>query len=301
MSTNVKSLRIEYGYTPNVLLLGNGINRAYDFASWDELIKSIQTKELSKEEENALETMPYPLRPIILTDDHVDEKLKNISCDLSELRAGKEEESVLRSLASLPFDAILTTNYTYELEKAIHSEFKCVSKKKCKNRHVTCDKQGKNATRQLHTYFEGSNENQTIWHIHGEANRPDTMVLGHYFYGKLLSLMQSYVALFQKRYKGNVVREQGMNCYSWIDLFMLGNVYVVGQGLDMSELDLWWLINCKRRHFPETSITLYKTNIPESQRMLCEAYNIRMIRGELKDKDYKSYYNKTIEDIRNLL
>ena len=56
-------LKISTETPPNVLLLGNGINRAYDFASWDELINSIKTKDLTEAEMGALKKVPYPLQP----------------------------------------------------------------------------------------------------------------------------------------------------------------------------------------------------------------------------------------------
>ena len=42
-------LHIPYDSIPKVLMLGNGINRAYNFASWDDLIQSIRTHELSED------------------------------------------------------------------------------------------------------------------------------------------------------------------------------------------------------------------------------------------------------------
>ena len=47
-------LEIGYQDVPKVLLLGNGINRAYGFSSWEELIKSVQTKELTKVEQDSI-------------------------------------------------------------------------------------------------------------------------------------------------------------------------------------------------------------------------------------------------------
>ena len=33
----------------------------------------------------------------------------------------------------------------------------------------------------------------------------------------------------------------------WLDSFVLGNVNILGLGMDFSELDLWWLLNRKKR------------------------------------------------------
>ena len=34
---------------------------------------------------------------------------------------------------------------------------------------------------------------------------------------------------------------------SWIDSFILGDIYVLGFGFGLSEFDLWWLLNRKKR------------------------------------------------------
>ena len=144
---------IEYDKVPKVLLLGNGINRAYDFPSWEKLIEWIRTKELSAEEKQSLKTVPYPLQPVILTGDHLGEQMKKASDPLSRNRASEEEEELLQEYANLPVDAILTSNYTYELEKAIEPVFQCSAGRKCRWRHLAYDKDGKFCREQLHTYF----------------------------------------------------------------------------------------------------------------------------------------------------
>lgn len=85
---------------------------------------------------------------------------------------------------------------------------------------------------------------------------------------------------------------------SWIDYFMLSNVYIVGFGLDLSELDLWGLINCKKRHFPETKIVLYKPDITLEQRLIAESYNIEIKSDGLVNENYKDYYQKVYEELK---
>ena len=84
-------LHIPYDSIPKVLMLGNGINRAYNFASWDDLIQSIRTHELSEDETACIKNIPYPMQPVILTDDHLGTRMRDISGALSSLRAPTEE------------------------------------------------------------------------------------------------------------------------------------------------------------------------------------------------------------------
>ena len=294
MSKNI--LQIRCGETPDILLLGNGINRAYGFASWDDLIQSIQTKELSKEEAASLKDVPYPLQPVILTGDHLDEQMKSISHQLSELKAPEAENTVLRDFASIDFDAILTTNYTYELEKALDSSFHCVPGRQCKLRRTAYTGEGKYNTEQLHTYFRVANA-PSIWHVHGEAARYGTVILGHYYYGKLLAKMQKYVSYLIAKHRASISRGQDMEAQSWIDWFMLGNIHIVGLGMSLSEMDLWWLINCKKRNFPDTTVTLYKSDIRTEERLLAEAYGV-IIKDDGYAGSYRAYYRDVCERLK---
>ncbi len=288
---------LEYNKIPTVLLLGNGINRAYDFSSWEELIKSIGTKELSKEEKQSLKTVPYPLQPVILTDDHLGEQMKMVSGPLAGIRAPEEEEELLQKYANLPVDAVLTSNYTYELEKAIEPIFQCSVGRKCRWRHLACDKDGKFCREQLHTYFLPEEGGPSIWHIHGEAARPNTMILGYYYYGKLLSKLQQNISQLIKRYKASQVRKFNLEIHSWLDYFMLGDVYIVGCGMALSELDLWWLVNCKKRNFPDWKTILFKPDIRMEERLLAEAYDVEVIQNEV-GASYREYYRQTVGNLK---
>ena len=102
----------------NVLLLGNGIDCAYDShaVSWMALLKKMTTvKNLPKHE-----ALPFPLEVVLRTDDHVDEALAKYS---RELYGSVEDErlrcvlaKVLKKVLKMGFDEILTTNYDYALE-----------------------------------------------------------------------------------------------------------------------------------------------------------------------------------------
>ena len=290
-------MRIKYGEIPNVLMLGNGLNRAYNFASWDDIIESMQTKVLTYEENKRIKKVPYPLQPVILTEDHVDVQLNQIAYDLTELSAPAEEETLIRRFIELPVDSIITTNYTYEIEKAGYPNFKCSVGHACKFRRVAYDSGDQETTRLLNTYFCRPTDNKSVWHLHGEAALPDTMILGHYYYGKLLAMMQNYVGPMISRYNKAMAKKQDFICRSWLDFFMAGNVYIVGQGMDLSEMDLWWLVNCKKKYFENTSVTLYKPDIKTEEKLLAEAYGVKIVQEKVYDKNYKPYYEKIYIDL----
>lgn len=292
-------LKIAYNEIPKVLILGNGINRSYDFASWDSLIEAISTKESGEIDREILEKVPYPMQPVILTEDHVGTQMKGISNRLSLLRAPSEEETMLNSFASLPIDSILTTNYTYELEKALDNQFVCMPSRKCKARKVAYTKNGDYSTKHLHTCFV-LEDYPPIWHIHGEAARHETMILGHYYYGKLLAKMQQYIPSLIARCKTAKSRQLDISIYSWLDYFMLGDIYIVGLGMALSELDLWWLINCKKRNFPDRKVVLYKPDIYPEEKLMAEAYGV-VVETDGHNGDYKAYYKWVCEELSKKL
>lgn len=287
--------RIEYGSTPKVLVLGNGINRAYGFTSWEELIESVRTKNLTGPERASVKHVPYPLQPVILTGNHCGEQLKKISGPLSERRADEEEERQLRQFASLPVNAILTANYTYELEKALDPKFRCLPGRRCKARRLVYDSGSTYANEQLHTFF-AVGDYPTIWHIHGEAAKFKSMIFAHYYYGKLLAKMQQYMASLLARCNTRYARQNGIEVRSWLDYFMLGEVHIAALGMSLSELDLWWLVNCKKRHFPEKKITLYKFDIKPEEKLLADAYGMEVEDGGFRG-NFKGYYDWLYEEI----
>lgn len=283
---------------PTVLLVGNGINRAYGVSSWDDLISKIKTREVSEDEATCIEKMPYPLRPIVLTEDNVCNKMKDIAEDLCSFQPADEEVTMLHEVINLQPEAILTTNYTYEIEKTMCSEFKCKVGRPSKFRKKVQVKAGKSEIKHLHTYFSASEDGPSIWHIHGDAAIIDTMVLGHYQYGKLLSKMQQYVPKLLARYKSAISKGHAFKYSSWMDYFLLGNVYIIGLGMDLSEMDLWWLVNCKKRNFSCGKTVLFKHDIKTEERLLAETYGVEVVTEGFKDKEYKNYYKWIINEIK---
>jgi hypothetical protein len=88
------------------------------------------------------------------------------------------------------------------------------------------------------------------------------MILGHYYYGKLLrrcvaridgtkEITEDKKPAYhgkEKEFTRNIKAKRSQKIGSWIDAFVLGDVYILGFGLDFSEADLWWLIEYKRNH-----------------------------------------------------
>lgn len=298
---------IPYGTIPNILLLGNGINKAFGKSSWDDLINEMATEMFTDEEKKRIETMPYPLRPVIVTNDQVDRQLDKISSKMAVTDLEPQQAELIRELVSLNFDGILTTNYTYEIETAIDENFYCKPKSACKNRKYMAEVTSSDKQFGLQRCMKLSDAEgeRYIWHIHGEAALPKTMILGHYYYGKLLSKIQQYIKDFKKRYEGCNRHEKDFQPQSWIDYFLIGNVYIVGFGLDLAEMDLWWLLNCKKRNCQNQSkVFFFEPNMEDegkyTKKMLAKAYGVEIITKNVQS-DYQKYYHDTVEEVKNQL
>ena len=240
---------------PKVLLIGNGILQAFGGESWNDFLKSIRKRD-DLPEPNKI-NCPEPLKAILLTDDRVDRAMRD-KCK-SILNGKSIEKSLAQALAeilSLGFDHILTTNYTYELEQAaIYPE--ALTEYKLKKMATSTTGRVENKYL-IHTYnkvtFNGTPNK--IWHIHGEARKPDSTILGHYYYGNSLFKI--------KEAAGDVLRLDNLSnedSQSWVEAFLFGDIYCLGFGFGLAEFDLWWLINRKAREKKNTGkLYFYEPN-----------------------------------------
>ena len=95
---------------------------------------------------------------------------------------------------------------------------------------------------------------------------------------------------------------------SWIDYFILGDLYILGFGFDFAEFDLWWLVNRKLRekadcgeiyfYEPETKDNYYKLLAMSDMGIHIESLDTKIGEDE-KDKNskYDAFYNEAIADI----
>ena len=285
---------------PQVLLIGNGINRAFGGTDWSSLIKSLHTN--LKISFQRIKDLPFPLQIILATGDHVDKTLSERKDAFLGVNEMKTLEAPLQKLLGAGFDHILTTNYSYELERAAGI---------CKQRDGSdCKKYQKHTgevprvePRYLLRSFCSvpyNGINNKVWHIHGEARKPGSIVIGHYYYGNLLG---KYQELLKGRGNKQADRQKTGEpplINSWLDAFIMGDVYVVGFGYDYSEMDLWWLLNRKKNEKADHGIVRYYAPAVDPVKMsLLEAYGAQVndLGFHVEPEDYKEFYNAAIAEI----
>ena len=284
-------------YIPEVLLTGNGLHRAFEDANWDKLLRDLSGNRFSDDEWKILNELPYPQMAIVATGNHVNTGMKEASRLYIESDVLPGEDRLIKKAVGTGFEVILTTNYSYEIERALCPDFRITIGNASKYRKKTCKDKPKAETTALYHYLLIPHDDieTAIWHIHGEAAIPDSMIIGHYYYGRLLSRIQSYTAETIRRYK--IAERNGDLFYprSWVDYILVGNVYIVGQGMDLSEMDLWWLMDCKKLYGKGTT-TLYKPEMKQEQVMLAEACGVKAETCE-RPLSFAEYY----EDIFKLI
>lgn len=287
---------------PQVLLLGNGINRAFDSDSWDDLLNSIDRR--GDRYDIGDYRCPETLKAILVTEDNVDKALQAQKERLGNLGTEKPEEQMrlLRRLLDAGFDEILTTNYSYELETAALGHDR-VNERSLRRMQAHTDEVSRCETSlMLHTYnrVEFGKSERRIWHVHGEARKPDSMLLGAYYYGNLLGKM---IEFDKKR-----MYTQHSSIRSWTDAFILGDVYILGFGMGFAESDMWWLLNRKKREGTNVGKTFFyelkpKADINRAKTDLLELMNVEVIYKSVSGSgnDWKSVYEWAVGDIEKRL
>ena len=293
---------MKYGI-PKILLLGNGINRAFNSDSWDDLLNTIDRR--AERYDIGDYRCPETLKAVLVTEDNVDRALSEQKERLGNLGTEKPEKQMrlLRRLLNAGFDEILTTNYSYELETAALGHGR-VNERALKRMQGHTDEVGRCETSlMLHTYnaFEFGGRGHRVWHVHGEARKPDSMILGAYYYGGLLGKM---IDLNKKR--GNVYSQPKPQIRSWTDAFILGDVYILGFGMGFAESDMWWLLNRKKRGGNNVGKTYFYELKPEkdinrAKMDLLSLMNVEIIYKSVRGNDWQSVYEWAVGDIEERL
>lgn len=309
---------------PKVLLIGNGLARSSKNPDWRETILRIASDsersydELEKKIDRVKDA-PYSVKSTVMldvADSDRQDKYESYFTNESLYHYDKSYEKIKR-LLEIGFDAVLTTNYTYEIEDTIKSNYhRLKNNAKLKYSKCTFSKHETkiDKTRLLRTY--NSIDGNDIWHIHGEIRRKSSLVLTHDEYSRLIGDMMNYNKHRGKEY---IDYSESLKFKSWIDYFLLGDVYTIGFGFDFSEYDLWWLLNRRQREkaikgkmyvFNPKNSAPEKDNasVREALKMLgCHVETLDISISDDKDDmktindEYEYFYDRAIEKIDELV
>ena len=243
---------------PRILLLGNGLNLAYNEGSlsWKGFIRNVSQPDVPD-----TVTLPLSLEVVLRTKNRVKPTMKAHSRALYGEVNSDEYRAMMRELLNLGFDEILTTNYSYEIETVALGVREISDYRLKKIARSTTGRADRKFL--LHSYNEVVTDGvkNHIWHIHGEARKYESMVIDHYQYGALLNRFVNFCRWRDKEKASKV--KTGPARESWLDVFMKADVYVLGQGFDFAEMDLWWLVNRKGMESRSGKVIFYE---PKSDR-----------------------------------
>lgn len=282
-----------------ILLVGNGINRLFmndsDYFDVETLLKA-NRKNYKKCNKND-EYLRFPMKISANYNGNEDDAsavVKGFLVDKMDI--SKEKKKFISELLNLQVGTILTTNYSFEFEKIIIPN---ISVGKIKNRYGY-GKEGslREKEKELGIYqFIKLDENKNLWHIHGIATRKKSIVLGQYNYAFLLSEVIRYTSGLLSRWNS----KNSFYYHSWIDYFVTSDVHILGFAFDLAEIDLWWLLAFKKRHFPFRKVYFYSKSgdLNNGVRTMLCTYDVNLV--EIATKNFEEFYKIASEKIKENL
>lgn len=291
---------------PPALFLGNGVNLlTRSAATWKSVLEDLA------EFAGRPEIMDYAeYKPFTLIYEEVIASLPSAKSDTLEVRVKKR---VAKKIGTIPrndyhgrFEAlgcrhILTTNYDYNLgDGASPANLRPESRYSVFRRDL----------------LDGC----SFWRIHGEIDRPNTIMLGHEQYAGALEKIRGYVTnrsegssnVSSPFSAGNDHFDDGEDPYSWVDVFLRDDVHILGFSLDYTEIELWWLLSYKARlkRKRKTSVgnTYYYLFTPD-RRALATKAKLSLLRSlsvepyvrEVKKNEYRPHYEWALKLLGGLM
>ena len=207
---------------PKVLFLGNGL--FYHECSWDQFIDKCKRSDLPDSLWNDLKaSIPYSIRANIACDFDDKARREKYIAQLQSLQNNtqiyQKQNFLLKTLLEMPFDAILTTNYTYQIENCLDRSFVETSNFQKNSKYACSTQKDMDVKFLLHTFNQV--DNHEIWHIHGEARKKSSMVLTHDEYGRLSTEIGKYFHDAMERYMDE---SEEFTVFTWMDYMIFDDV-----------------------------------------------------------------------------
>ena len=311
---------------PQILLIGNGLEYDSGQVSWNELVDHLTVSDCVPLTKDEKKTVPFPLLyetivlhkpiPSVLGIEDIKEIEQRLRTEMINLK--NDSNSLLDCLPELGVDHVMTTNYSYCLEKAFFpdKDFRKPSTRTgARFNLLPLNEKGKqtNEKYRLHSGYLASNRDKTtvaLWHIHGESHASSGIVIGHDRYGRLLKRIIDCCSNINYR---DISKENSLHTFkSWPELFLFGDVYVIGFGYAQCEFDLWWLLRRKQRerngdgkvYFYDKAIDMTKDSHAVAEKRLRDklliAHGVQIIDcGSDSGTGYDEFYRKAFEDVKD--
>lgn len=261
----------------NTLFLGNGFSRSIfqDMPSWHRIFEQVGVDSIISNN-----TILYEVFRLKAGEEGGEEAVKERL--IQEIKAAFFEKSVEGDMRALDkfgeylaqhhIYNIITTNYDNGIEFIL-----CGT---CGYREQPPEGMVPERIYSIRThrvfFNEKTGHSLKLWKIHGDLDRIKSITLGFDQYCGSLSKLMNYVKGVYRSSQNSKDAEcsvpmkekcsnQKFDHLSWAELFFRTNLYIVGFGMDFSEIDIWWLLNKRARFMLE---------VPEINNSITYLYNV---------------------------
>lgn len=255
------------------IFVGNGINYLGGTPiSWSKLLE-----ELMKYEQFDFDELPYAMAYEKIRLDwqthHSDQDSSRLKEYIAEKLKNHPGNSTCKKILDLGFTNYITTNYDYAIENSFIS---------LNNENTFYNSEKNDQLGEKHYSIRRKTELQTlgntvgiVWHIHGEIDPCNSIMLGFNHYVGSLAKVDAYM---KGKYKSNSnpnisqireieekIKSESYDNLSWIELFFNTDVHIVGFSFDFYEIDLWNILTKRARLKSQINNKIYYYTKPINQ------------------------------------
>lgn len=305
------------------ILFGNGLNLLNGYSTWKDLLERIDDKDDDTKIPNILqyeaEILPTPFKqkkvvtiegePVYFDKEPIiwsigtETKLKTNIAD--EMKKYRSNEIYQRIASMQDITHMMTTNYDDVMKQTLEGYgYKETMHVKTENTY---------SIRRQIVLDRGGGSQKNIWNIHGEISVPQTIMLGLHQYCGSVSRISDYLAGKYSFKKGKEtitipkiqerLREGVEKPSSWIDLFFVSDVYIMGFSLLYEEIDLWWVLTRRKRLIrqgnPISNNIFFCGKVSPGKRRLLNIMDVDVIEPDSKidDDDFWGQYHSILDKI----
>lgn len=303
------------------IFFGNGFNLLNDYSTWEDLLRKITVEKGEDKIPNILqfeaEVLPLPekITEYVTFDDKLvtfDDKAvtwtisseTKLKAKIAEAMEKYESNDVYRRIAAMPeVSHYVTTNYDDVLKRTLEPMgYKEQSHVRAENTY---------SLRRRLTLANPDGNQKHIWNIHGEIASPPTIMLGLNQYCGSVGKISDYLNgnYDYKREKTKVIMpriqdrlKSGIeNPFSWIDLFFISDIYIIGFGLLYEEIDLWWILTRRKRLIRQganiPNHIFFCGEVDSGKKQLLHTMGVEIIDPDAKAVEYRDKYHSVLDKI----
>ncbi len=305
----------------NTLLFGNGLNQLNGYTTWNDLVKRINDENDKQKIPNTLHyeaqilQQPYKVTETITYNGGLvtfnDEKVTFTVGTESSFKNGVAHEmkryasnEVYQRIASINgIDHYLTTNYDQVMKQTLEGiGYSEVEHVRAENTY---------SLRRKHSMQNADGTMKQIWNIHGEIDAPQTIMLGlHQYCGSVGKISEYMNGKYRYKRKKKIqtmpkllnrLKDGIEEPFSWIDLFFISDIFIMGFGLLYDEIDLWWVLTRRKRLIRQgydiKNRVFYCGYVDKGKEKLFATMGVEVIKPDAENGDYRGQYMSLLDKI----